>query len=292
LDTVETHSLEGHPRLLETQRHLEALLAGGETRVAGSIVGPLGYFSDLRSLCALILAHGVEEDLGVVPTFAVEAFVPFMEHRDFVLRLRKGYVADGEDWRKAPRMRRYSGVPHSTELMAGILPLAVDMLALESLDEFSNALSPFVERLTAVTKQVTVSFSYFKFSTRLHEAFEKARAPQMKTFSRVHTDKGTSIDLVREALDTDDVPQLFWEKEYREKFAPLLPGVGEDYGRRVCSMWMVKLATGCTWVEAAATLGLPTDKVVGMANRVMSLLRKTGSEELFAGGCWTWQAGL
>jgi Na+-translocating ferredoxin:NAD+ oxidoreductase RnfE subunit len=47
-------------------------------------------------------------------------------------------------------------------------------------------------------------------------------------------------------------------------------------------MWMVKLATGCTWVEAAATLGLPTDKVVGMANRVMSLLRKTGSEELFA----------
>ncbi len=281
LDSVETPSLVDHPRLLKTQRHLEAILAGGECSVAGSPVGPVDYFSDLRSLCALILAHGIEEDLGVIPKFAAEAFVPFAEHREFVLKLRKGYVADGEDWRKAPRLRRYSGVPQSTELMAGILPLAVDMLALKSLDEFSQSLTPFVERLTEVTKQVAVSFSYFKFSPRLHEAFEKARAPQMNTFSRLHTENAEGIDLVREVLSADDVPQLFWEKEY-EKLAPLLPSFRAVSGRRVCSMWTVKLATDCTWVEAATALGLPSGKAMGMANRFVSLLRKTGGEEMFA----------
>jgi hypothetical protein len=138
------------------------------------------------------------------------------------------------------------------------------------------------ERMTR-SLHVPSRVSYFRLSSRLEEAFGRCWQPHQKLTTRLGmTPKNADgADATLGDLTPDDVPQLFWSDPYEESLAELLPGVLPDHARRVCSMWLVKALTGCTWEAAAATLGLPARQARGMANKVVSLLTASNNAELF-----------
>ncbi len=284
---ISTLSMDSRSYLLDAQRRLDALLAGEEARVAGEKVSTFEYFFDLRSLAALFLSAGEVADLdtlpGKVPSVVRHAVALHTDRRESIVEERAERVAAGDDWRTGPRMRPYTGAPQSAALMAGIAPVAMEILDTNSSEELSDNLVPFVERMRRTITNVPVRISYFRLSSRLEKAFERCWQPHQKLTTRL----GMTAKNAERAnafwgnLTPDDVPQLFWPDGYEGSLAELLPGVLPDHARRVCSMWLLKALTGCTWETAATTLGLPSRQARGMANKVVSLLTANNNAELF-----------
>ncbi|MGI8650530.1 MAG: hypothetical protein ACR2KW_09155 [Rubrobacter sp.] len=284
---VPTLSMDSGAYLLDAQRRLDALLAGEEARVAGEKVSTFEYFFDLRSLSALFLSVGEVVDLdalpGQVPSAIRHAVALHTDRRDRIVEVRAERVAAGDDWRTGPRLRPYTGAPQNAALMAGIAPVAMEILDAGSPEELSDNLAPFVERMRRTFSNVPSRVSYFRLSSRLEDAFGRCWQPHQKLTTRL----GMTAENADRAhaslgdLTPDDVPQLFWPDGYERSLAELLPGVLPDHARRVCSMWLVKALTGCTWEMAAVHLGIPARQTRGMANKVVSLLTASNSAELF-----------
>ena len=285
LRSVETIDV-AFSELLNVQQCIDTVLSGAGDMVAGEQVSSLDYFRDLRSLCALLLSVGEPEDLGDVPDSVGQAFAHHAETRCELQGQRQELVVAGEDWRTAPRLRPYTGPPQNAKLMAALCSSAVPMLRAGNTEELAEAIEPYVERMRKDPRpsQALQSLAYFGFSPRLQAAIDQCWLRHQKATIRLGMGPGGNAnrrDSTLHGLRPEHAPQLFWEEEFERHLAELLPGVTSDSARRTCSMWLVKSIRGCTWKEAAGTLGIPPKRGRAMANKVVSLLNANETLEIF-----------
>lgn len=160
--------LEPFERLMGTQRQLDDALAGHQVRVAGSTQTTREYFDDLRHLCLLILLGGEREDLGQLPTTAVNAFALHVRMRE--------QVNPRPDRRQPAWTLRHATVPKSASLMAAILPTATEWLAVPSVADLTRVLTPTAERARERLGVEKVS-RILPLSSRLAAALEPGRPP-------------------------------------------------------------------------------------------------------------------
>lgn len=289
LTVIPAKTVKGHSRLLEAQKQLNRAMAGDETVtvVGGTLVTPVDYFRDLRSLCAFLLAYGRIVDLGELPCVARKRFEAEVEKRERIQGERANRRTAGEGWCKRPRMRPYKAyatVPKNAALVAAVAPAAIEVLASGSMEEMAAKLQPLVERIRDEIGKPRSKLHYLGSSERVKDVFELCLTPYMKTVNRLSVraeDRSGSREREFSLLSANHVPQLFWPQEFEQSFADLLPGIRETNARRLCSMWLVKLFEQCTWKEAARRLELPPDASSSMVNKAMSLLNREGNAEIF-----------
>ena len=114
LENIETASVSSCSRLIEAQKHIDAILTGAPQVALGQEVSSLTYLRDLRSLCKMLLIIGLPENIGDVSPEVRAAFASYVRAKE------KNFI--GRKWR----------VPESPALMAAVIPPAIDMLRLPS----------------------------------------------------------------------------------------------------------------------------------------------------------------
>ena len=273
-------TLEAWPELTRTQAHLDEALDGCALSVAGEVVPSLGYFSDLKALCVLLLTWSDFEDVGEVPLAARGAFGRYADKRD---AMRDTEAAPTRGARRSDeRALRHHVVPQSAALLAAVVPVAVGMLNAPRSSDLSDVLEPFADRMRSSDGQYPGLAR--GFSGRLKEAFDRVWRPRRrKPTHRLQMNGGEKkrVDPKLAGLTAGLVPQVLWDEEFTELFAELLPGHRPLYARRFCSAALVKLCGEYTWEGAAWELDLPAGSVIGLAKRTLPALRRGGREELF-----------
>ncbi len=275
LADIEVVCLVGYPDLLEVQTSINNVLNGAIVTVGGLEVSSLDYFTDLRSLCSFILYAAKSTDLGNLPAFARASFLDKEVARHESIETR-GQL---DNCRQGPHTRVFTAAPKSSSLMAALLPVATHILRAPDSAEVAKRMRWLVVRgIERKQNQVRQLARYLNFSPRLEEAFDKCLEPR-KCFVQVFEDRVSKDEAF--AFSADHVPQLLWLEVYQRSFKTLLPNIGEDYGRRVCSMALVRLSGDYTWREAAEALELPPKPAVGMATKVVGVLEAGGHAETF-----------
>ena len=279
---ISTKSLEAWSTLLAAQHKVNDALENEFVFAGGVKTSTLTYFAELRSLAALLLYAAKTQDLKGLPPFVEEAFATLEAERDARVEERRQLG----NQREGPHTRVFSSAPQSAAVMAAILPTAVNILAAPSPDGLAARLGWLVERgAERKRNKVRQLPDYLSFSPRLRDAFERCLEPR-KTFVRRLEESKRQLDQADGAnsysFTSDHVPQLLWQKTYRQHFAELIPGVGEDYARRVCATALVRLSGNYTWREAAEALELPPEPACDLANKVVGVLNETKTAGLFA----------
>ena len=287
LGQVPQVDLSGWPRLLATQRHLNAVMETGKDEGTG--LPALEYLRTLRSLCALMLYVARPDDLGDLPSAVRHAFSEYADERERRLEQRRDR-REAEGGRKGPSIHVYGAAPTQAALMAALLPKAVEMLTpaqdapLQRAD-LSARLAVFAQRLRDrdQTKLRPVARD-FNFRGVLLQAWNSGLAGKAGFDHRL----GLLSPYARlerpYAFGPHHVPQLLWENEYLAHFAPLFAAsdLQEDTARRVCSAALVRLAGQTDWAGACMALDLPTTFSTGGVNKAMGVLNTLNHSEAFA----------
>ncbi len=284
LATMTTDGLVTYPVLLTAQQQLNLALQGDRMEVGGERVSSLDYFSDLRSLVALVMATGEPEDLGDVPASVSDAYALFLEDRNRWYRARSGKETFTGGHLPISQYRRpYNRPPQSAALMAAVTPMAMSILRASSPEMLAMLLKPHIDRLERQRVDPPLRVGYLRFSPQLKAAFDACWRPHQKLTRRLglHASPEKDPDPNLASLQPDNVPQLFWLNHFEASLRELLPGIAPDYARRVCSMWLVKALGNYAWAGAAEKLGLPPKQSSQLASKVVSLLNAEGNAELF-----------
>lgn len=272
LASMDAEPLEAWHHLIEAQACLDAFLEGCFATVAGEEVSSLEYFSDLRSICVLLLTWGGMEEVVETSSVIRQTFHNYVAKRD-EMRAARGKRAHGED--SGERYLRHHVAPQSAALLAAVIPKAISMLGATSPDEFSASLEAFAGRMRDPTGQYPALVR--SFSGRLREAFDgcwRSRRKHLTNRLGIKDGERKREDPGLAGLTPNLVPQLLWEDEYQRRFAELMPGVGPLAGRRFCSAALVKLSGSYTWEEAAEELALSPRYLVSTAKRAVPVLGK------------------
>jgi len=279
LGEVETICLADASRLLETQRQLYTVLEAGRATVAGEEVPSLTYFSQLRSLMALVLFIGQPGDLGELPPEISEAARLAFQKRDALQALPRGK-------QKSP-YQPYKAPPSDVRLIAAVLPLACELLAQPDQVAVATVLEPFIRRLKGSrgrngNSAVRQMERDLRFQGVLAGALNDLLANKANFDRSVgHLAGGQAGHYV--GFLPDHVPPLLWLDVYRQEFAPLLEGlaIGEATARATVSMALVKLCGTYSWAESAAALGLADFRTRHNASRIITHLKRQGRIEAF-----------
>lgn len=264
--------------VLAAQETLDALLDGeANAAIGGDAVSTLSYFSDLRSVVALILHAGTSSDLGSLTRSCADAWAAHEEHRESTVESRALARGRGEG-RTGPRLRLYLAAPRNAALLAAVVPAAIETLAAPS----SQALVERLAWIAARAREVEQGLVYrlanaVRFSEPLKAAWQNTVDGGGSFSSRTGLRRGAN----RFTFDADHVPQLLWPDIYDSEFAELLANSHTDYGRRFCSVALVKLATGSTWSAAGLALGLEGEAIQNQANNLVCSLTKSGRSDEF-----------
>lgn len=264
LETADAVPLAAWPTLLRTQELLDQAISGEHQRVLDREVSSLEYLRDLRSLCRMILAVGLPEDIDELPPLVRSAFVSHVAQREEKGRSQKRPVVQ------------------SPALMAAALPTAVTLLASSSSVDLAARLKPYIDRVRVNTPHVRTTYvDRFSFSPGLLESFRQAWASMSNRRPKFQGSGRETPGSFHLPLDADFVPQLFWEDLFEEQFAELMQGIRKNHARRICSMALLRFASEHTWNSAALHLGIPgvDSSVKGVA--AMVLMGRLGTEELF-----------
>lgn len=278
LGELTLHCLMDWPSLLETQAHIHAALTGDVPQLATGEPSSWAYFRDLTTLCILILTWGGVDDLGKVPEFVQGTFSAYAEKRD---KVRAAGGKRVPEFLEHERLPRHHFAPTNAALMAAIVPVAARILTMPSEEDLTASLEPFVSR---IRKHNNVQpFPASQASVVLQGAFDRCWKSHQR-FSRRLGMSGSEKQLRNRAnadLSPDHIPQMLWERVFRELFADLFIGVGEYRSRWFCSAALVRLGGDFSWTEAAVRLGVPPHILADAAERRMRLLNGTDQIELF-----------
>jgi hypothetical protein len=287
LGQVPQVDLSGCPRLMETQRHLNAVLETGQDEGTG--LPTLEYLRTLRSLCALLLYVAQPDDLGDLPSPVRHAFSEYAEERERRLEQRRNR-REAEGGRKGPSIHVYGAVPTQAALMAALLPKAVEMLTPDQDGPLQRAtlsarVAVFAERLRErdQTKLRPVAKD-FNFKGVLLQAWNAGLAARAGFDHRLGLLSPYGRLDSPYAFGPHHVPQLLWANEYVAHFAPLFSAsdMQEDTTRRVCSAALVRLSGQTDWAGACMALDLPTTFSTGAVNKAMGVLNALNHSEAFA----------
>ncbi|MDP9352235.1 MAG: TniQ family protein [Chloroflexota bacterium] len=270
LTEVVTPSLARWPGVLEAQEYLQRLLDGSAVPiVAGEVVPTLEYFNTLRTLSSLLLAYCTAEDLREAPTFALNSF-----------ERRRGAYLGG---RRAKPAYAFHKPPEDTVMLCAIVPAAVGLTRVGSVDALAHALDPIVRRTLAEGVQFSTVLRMLAASNKhLVAAFDIISTGRMNpaTVLLRQNDNRISDSVRQRGFSPDYVPQLLWEDTYSELFADLFDHKSRYYARRVCSMSTVRLLGPPSWPKAAELLELPVPRSSEIAKELVGNLRRSDEENL------------
>lgn len=250
LRTLVPVDLSGAPRLLETQRVVNAVLDSGCATVTGRQVPALVYFRHLRSLVALALHAAQAGDLGELPDAVREGIEDYIVRRDDIRR--------GEAGRKGTSHHPYKAAPDDVRLIAATLPWAVEVLRQPDQLALTEALRPMIERSREVRgSQIRRVGVDFHFDGALEMALSRIlafRAPLRHTVGHL-APAGTGA---YRTFRPEHVPHLIWRDDYERDFRPLLAGsgVGDTAARVAISVALVMLTGQHSRKSAVPLLGL------------------------------------
>lgn len=298
--------IRGAGRLIKAQRLLDSAMDSERVVSLGEEVATLDYFRELRSIVSFLLSVIEVEDVSAFCVPSVENRVRrYVEERDGIRQDRRDA---GAGWRNASRQRFYVGVPDSALLLAGVLPIAVELLETPSEAALGRSLGTYIERFRRLRSGSRGHLDYFGFSERLGRAVDLYMSRYAKTTTTLgmkrvkqgasSTSKasagGASAGQVSAGqvsaggasgdfgeLTVANIPQLFFREDYERDLKPLLIASDSRYARRVCSMWAVKALTRCDWKDAAEVLCLPVDQTIGLKTRLLHSLNRDGHTEAF-----------
>jgi hypothetical protein len=264
---------------LAVQRQLDALLDGQtDATVGGGAVATLSYFSDLRSVVALILHTGLAQDLGSLSTTCAEAWAAHEEDRESTLNARAAARARG-DGKRGPRMRLYLSAPTKAALLAAVVPTAAEILAAPSSARLTKRLGWIARRAREIDPGLVHRLDKaVKLSAPLQNAWQVAVDSGGSFSSRTGLRHGAGD---RFSFGANDVPQLLWPDIYDSEFAELLPQSNRDNARCFCSVALVKIASGATWGGAGVALGLSGHATQTQANNLSRTLTKNARSQEF-----------
>ena len=281
-------SLLHSPRIIEAQIRLNNLLCGATKNVLTSLseepVSPFDYFSDIRSLCALIIPHGALECLKEEePVVIGNALIQAGMHHSAVKNTRSGRTVGGLNPNKGWWYRAYASPPRSAALVAAVVPRALEILDADSSQEIAERLEPIVKCVRMRIKDVDTARALFRISPRLDAPFRCAWE-----WSGGYTIFGTAIGMARTQPSSivqfppDYVPQLFWREEFEAHFTDLFQGMTELHVRQLCSVALLRLGSNLTWKEAAEMLGWPPAESQSVADRAVCVLLQNDKLETFS----------
>ena len=279
LRDVPSPDLSGTPRLLATQRAVNAVLnqqgRGRGAVVAGQQVSALTYFGHLRSLVALALHAAQPADLGELPLWIALALHDVCERRD-AERLRTAGV-------RGTRDHPYKAAPDDTRLVAATLPWATELLASPDQAGITAGLRPLIERSREVRGSAVRALGRdFHLKGPLAAALAEVLAPRAN-FQRGLGHLAPAGTGKYRTFSPSLVPHLIWQEDYERDFLPLLEGsgIGETAARVAIGLALVRL-TGPHPLPASVTLlGLDGLSKGASSNPMVGHLGRTG-------GCGVW----
>lgn len=241
------------------------------------------FFSELRSVSALLLYAAEVEDFQLTDAIAVDAVQAHIEERDAV-RKERSQVLDG---RNGPRQRTYIGVPTNSALMAALVQTALPIMTTRSPKQLSERFRVLADRVQARSPKSRWNVAeYFQLSSRLKVALDQC-AEARSTFDRRSGVKSTSTMAHGPyCYLPEHVPQLFPAEPFQTLFQHLFPKFQENLVRRFCSMAAVKLL-GFTWSEAGQALELPAT-ADRQANHIITHLNRSKQYEAFSSALHQW----
>jgi hypothetical protein len=248
LDTADAVSVAGDDQVLSGQRRIDALLDGQlEPTLAGEPLAPAVYLRDLLALCNLLDRHARVPDEVQPPAGA--------------------------------RGRRLHD--HPAEL-AAVLPGALALADLPDQAALADAVRELADRRYLADGQTLTAGQVGPVSPALQGALRRAltQTTWARASSRMGFDRGAHRrpDDLDERLRACHVPQLFWAEDYQRQLAALFDF---DYftrwfGRRFCSVLLMRMLTPHDWQAAARYLDFPEPFVNDRYHRIFTALGANG----------------
>lgn len=275
LRLVPTLDLSGAPRLLAAQSAVNGVLEARVARVAGEEVSSLTYLGHLRSLMALALHATQPGDLGELPDPIMRVLVDTCETRDQKRASEAGL--------RGTVIHPYKGVPGDTQLVAAILPWAVELLDSPDQKCVSEGLRPLVERSRGIRgSAVRAAARDFHLRGPLWVALDQALAPKA-LFHRTMGHLAPAGTGDYRTFDTRHVPHLIWEEDFECDFQHLLAGsrIGVTAARVAISVSLLRLTGRHTVPASVRLLGLEGYSQAASLNPLVMHLGKTGGKEAF-----------
>lgn len=241
------------------------------------------YFSDLRSLSAMLLAWGVLEDLGEVPAAVGAVFERHCLQQQEFRKSQTRQEASGQSGR-GRSFRAYANAPRDPTLLAGIVARGVWMCESPSLDVLAERISPVIMRIREDDPQrFSTRIRGFNLSSRMETVRSRCVEPYQATAHRLGSRRlRQPLQRTESTLSPRQVPQLLWEHHYERMFRDLLqPGTSTEYARVFCAIALVKTIEEYGWGDAAVALGIPRSTGQATANNVVMRLNRTGNTDLF-----------
>ncbi|MDQ3058006.1 MAG: hypothetical protein M3R45_00590 [Pseudomonadota bacterium] len=284
LDSWKISEFEG---LIECQKTIDAYLTSPNLIDSGQ---SLIFFSEMRSVCALILYRAELEDFPHFPDHIHKAIALHIAHRNGAQEER----SEGDAGRNGTRPRMYIGAPKSTSLMAAVVHAALKIVQHTDPNALREALKLLGERTCDRSSKYRYAvLNYFGLSERLRSAltdaiaargtFDRRAGLRSNVKARVDGKKANSED---NQYEPRHVPQCMPQALFDEHFKDFLPNVQDRFSRRFCSLAAVK-RLGHTWIRSAELLELP-NSMNGMANRCIMLLNRQGNYDGFADALYKW----
>jgi hypothetical protein len=233
-------------RTIIAQKALREAIAGHAPTVCGQRTTPAGYLSELRALVSLMRQLAEPED--------------FADLRPEALAAVERAVAARAPGKRI--IRHTHSAPRDPWLRAGLMTLAVEMLAASDDEAYSLRLAPLADRArTRLTsrlppREFSLRFGATPLLTRAILANQPVWCPDAAP--RLQRPSPALASARRTpALEPRWVPQLVWPWAWDTHLRPFFDSQHQELARYFCSLAVVRVAAGLSWREAADALNVP-----------------------------------
>jgi hypothetical protein len=244
LAAADSGSVATNDALMAAQHRVDAILMRQlHPKLAGVACPPESYLRDLLWLCALL-------DRYARPPRA-----------------------------RASRELLGSRVHHDPAELAAVLPEALALADLPDPDALAEALRELANRRYRTCGQTLPATTSSRASEQLKAVVRRAAsqavwAPASRQLG-LHPSVHRRPDDLDPRLDARHVPQLFWEDAYRREIHEPFD-FRDRFGRRFCSVLLVRMLSPLTWHAAARYLDFPEQFISAVYNTTFARLRTDG----------------
>lgn len=267
-----TLALPANGRLAKTQRTLEVAMGAAPLRSGTPTIPTLSFFTDLRLLTALLLFAGTVELLGDIPLPLRERAASEFAARDLLRESERATVVT----RRGSAVRPFGFTPSSAELMASVLPTAVEALQEAYGSGIRSALSEIVSSAKKYRRHYGRVMG-MKFATPVLKTHLGVRGPNSLALGLAAVGKKAPV-----RLHADYVPQLVPHELYARHFQPFGFSGRAESGRRSVGLCLIKYAKPeSTWAEAMDGLDYPKPGSYAVHTAIAASLNKNGQVSHF-----------
>ena len=168
---------------------------------------------------------------------------------------------------------------HEPAELAAVLPEALALADLPDPDALADAVRELADRRYRAYGQTLPATTGSRASEQLKAVVRQAAsqavwAPASRQLG-LHPSVHRRPEDLDPRLDARHVPQLFWEDDYRREIHGLFE-FRDRFGRRFCSVLLVRMLSPLTWHGAVRYLDFPEQFISAVYNTTFAKLRTTG----------------